>query len=476
MNSTKLIKLLQTLDPTEFRRLHQFLQSPYYNYNQHLIKLYQLLRKYYPDFTAPRLTKERVFQKLFPEDTFDINKMRKLMSALTQLVEEYLISLHLKKDHYQRDRMLTAIYRQRNLAALYQKNTRDLIRDLEQSPYRNRDYYLALAQLNEELFFHPDTDKQQTGKPPLDQAMAHLDAYYLLSKLQLGAEMKTRENILAETYDIRLLEASVRLSREYFVDKNPLYRMYLRILDLHGDHTDGKIFSEVLVLFRQVMPNIARSERQNILQHLLNHCIRLINQGQSEYKQTLFELYQLGIEYDLIVENDYISDITFSNIVATGASLKAFDWVKIFMDQNAAYLKTELREDTKALCLALWYFNQEQYDRTVHSLLGHHFSDILNHLKSRCLLLRTHFEQFLRDETYYDMLVNEADAFDKFIRRHKKIAADKRKAYLNFIKLTKSLALNKDDKEEVAKLQQLLNRQSLVTYREWLMQKMELLR
>jgi hypothetical protein len=198
----------------------------------------------------------------------------------------------------------------------------------------------------------------------------------------------------------------------------------------------------------------------------------LINQAGSEFKSTLFELYQLGLAYDLIIENNQISSVTYSNIVSIGSSLQAFEWVEAFMDKYYNYLEEDIREDTGALCLALFHFNKKEYDQAVKTLLGFSFLDMLNLLKARCLLIRIYYEQFLLDDTLGEFLIDQATAFEKFIRRHKKISANKSGAYLNFIKFIKKLVLYQLRNEDHDELRQALGEQPSIMYREWLLEKM----
>lgn len=473
MQNTKLLQLLKTLDKTEFRRLFQFIQSPYFNRNEAIVDLYQYLRKYYPLFESPNLEKEKVFQKLFPGQTFNLNKMRKLMSGLTKLVEAYLLTLEFQEDGYERKKWLADIYLQRSLMPFFQKSMQELTIELDDLPTRNRAYYQEIFHLNQQLFFLSPTARQTDGRQLLEQAMEGLDSFYLLAKLQLIAEMRTRENILAEQYEIRFLEEIVRTSRRSFASKNLLYLIYLNIIDLHENVNGTTAFSVALALFKKTISTIKRDEQQTILNHLLNHCIRLINQGETAYKKDLFELYKLRIEYDLLLENNQITDLTFSNIVSIGASMKAFDWTKNFIDKFAGYLKEDIREDIRALSLALLHFNKKDYEQAENALLGHNFSNLFNLLKSRCLIIRTYYEHFLIDDSYYIFLLDQCNAFEKSIRRNKKIAKSKKLAYLNFIRFTKKLAQQIMVQEENNDLAKELNDQKVILYKDWLLQKVE---
>lgn len=473
MNNSKLVFLLRSLNASEFKRLYLYLQSPFFNRNQQVIALYNCLCGYYPAFHSARLDVKVVFDRLFPDQAFDINRIRKLMSAFTKLVEAYLVALELEQAPIEQKKMLASAFGRRKLMAHFEKEMRALIAEIGAASNPGREHYNDLQQLNQELFFHPGTDKQRNGKELLEQAMQHLDSYYVLTKLQLSAEMRTRENILAEKHSIRFLEAVMQETRHSLVPQNPQFQIYLHIIELHQDAPGAASLIPAITLFKKILPNINLGEKRQILLHLLNHCIRLVNHGDTQHRQELFELYQLGIKHDLLLENEQISEITFSNIVATGTSLKAFDWVRAFIDNYAILLHEKIREDIKALSLAYWHFNKQAYNEAESALLGHRFLDTLNLLKSRCLLIRTYFEHFLLDNSSYSFLIDQCDAFDRFIRRQKIISKEKSRAYLNFIKYTKQLAKKMQHKEDISKLGQIIAALEVVSYKEWLLEKMK---
>ena len=82
MHDSKLIRYLKILDEAELKRLLYFLKSPFYNANPHILKLYMLLRPEHPGFSSPKLTRERLFKKLFRDRAYDHQKMLNLMTRL----------------------------------------------------------------------------------------------------------------------------------------------------------------------------------------------------------------------------------------------------------------------------------------------------------------------------------------------------------------------------------------------------------
>ncbi len=58
-------------------------------------------------------------------------------------------------------------------------------------------------------------------------------------------------------------------------------------------------------------------------------------------------------------------------------------------------------------------------------LINHPFNKPLQIIKAKSLLIRTYFEQFLQDGSYYELVIAQTYAFEKYIRRSKDISKEK---------------------------------------------------
>ena len=471
MLNSKLIQLFRTLNDEEVRRFHKFLQSPYHNSNQSILSLFRYIKKSHPLYQSDRLHKERVFEKLFPSKSFNPNKIRKLMSALYKLAEDFLLLIDLENSKYRRKKALAKIYQHRGINHLFEKHIQELIEMFQSDGYRDRTYYFELMQLYRDLYFQADISTPFNPEF-LRKAMKTLDIYYGLSKLQLNAEMQTRKQIWDESFDLYLEEENKNLEFKFAPNSNILSNIYLRILALHGEQAGPETFEEALQDFRKIIPQIRRKERQSILQHLLNYCIRSINSGNDQYQEELFKLYQLGLEHDLMMENKQMSEIAFSNIVALSTSLNELTWSKQFIEDFSPYLKEEIQAEIKALSYGFLYFHQKDYNKVIHALQLCKFKDIRNLLKSKCLLLRTYFDQFEDDNTYFEFLIDQTLAFEKYVRRVKVISKEKVQAYLNFIKYSRKIAQSRMSGKSVVPLKSQLLAQNRVSYKPWLLEKL----
>src|SRR6187399_2721319 len=98
MVESSLILLLKKFDKQQLKDFNNFVKSPFFNTNNALVKLYEYIRKQYPDYSPEKLEKEKVYRKLFGKTEYNDGFIRVLMSNLQNLAEEYLSYMGLQSD------------------------------------------------------------------------------------------------------------------------------------------------------------------------------------------------------------------------------------------------------------------------------------------------------------------------------------------------------------------------------------------
>lgn len=472
MHNSKLIRLLKTLEPAECKDFPKFLQSPFFNSNKQCLSLCKYLLKYHPDFDSPKLGKELVFQKIFPGKPYNYNTLSNLMTSLANLTEEYLLNLQFQKEDFEKKKMLTnALGERKGCYDLFKKKTEELIKEVETRKVKDIGYYMELRSLNHGLYYHPITNRQASGISGIKKAMDNLDLFYAQTKLLYSLELKAREYLFGETPAV-ILENKPILDRETFLAaESPVCSIYLKILKLYDFVYDKNIFNEARSLLSEHIQTIGSEERAVIILHLLNYCIRLINKGKSKFFREAFELYKTGLQYGAFIEQNRLSEVLFSNIVSVGARCGEFVWVKNFIQEHRHFLEEEERESATLLSLAFLAFNEGKYSQAIDLLLNHTFEKPLNTIKSKTILLRTYFELFVRDDSYYELLLAQTLSFEKHIRRNKDISTEKADGFLNFIKLTRRVANGLLENHIPEDLIDAIESHVSLPYKEWLLQK-----
>lgn len=475
MHSSKLLKILRNLTEEEIRRFHKFIRSPYYSYKKHCLPFFEYIRRYYPDFTSSKLSKENAFYHLFPEKAFQSQKMRHVMTDLVNLLEDFLIAEQIKQNDFQRKKLLRDAYGDRDLYEYFEKSTEAITNTLEALPYRNSFYQHESMNNQEVYFFHPGTKKHLVKENYLESINEHLDQYFTLSKLQLATEMKARASILSKDYgkgNLASLSKYVYTSR----DEIPEYNLYEASIRLYEDNSIES-FSYLKGLFLKNMKLLSFKDQQYIFHHLLNFTIRKGNTGDEAFIKASFSLYKLALKEGLLINNDKMLDVNFTNICAAGIKLKEYQWVKLFINDYSYHLNTEMRENAKILCMAFLYYAQGSFKETDELISNFNFTSPFYQLRGKILSIRALLELFIKDHTYFDLIQSSSSAFEKFIRRNQTLGIQHKKAYLGFIQhlrqlvnLSVNLKLSAEAKE---KFKAKISKQTSVINRDWLIQKID---
>ena len=90
MLEAKLIQLLRKFTTRQRTRFKEYVHSPYFNKHKTVMQLCNYLLKYAPDFEHKDLSKQQVFQHLFPKKTYSETKLYTYSSNLLSLLNDFL--------------------------------------------------------------------------------------------------------------------------------------------------------------------------------------------------------------------------------------------------------------------------------------------------------------------------------------------------------------------------------------------------
>jgi hypothetical protein len=121
VKNLKLIQVLRTLKPAEFREFQLFMKSPFFNESKTLIHLTEILKKFYPDFNSDELNRHHVFKQLHPGDEYCDKKLRDACSGLYKLVIHYISLTEYHNDYFLKDKSLLITLDKRHLDKLFLK-------------------------------------------------------------------------------------------------------------------------------------------------------------------------------------------------------------------------------------------------------------------------------------------------------------------------------------------------------------------
>lgn len=469
MQKSKLIELIKTLSNKELRHFDDYVQSPFFNKNDHVTALFQYLKKFHPDYEDKKLDKEYVFKKLFPKAKFYSQKLRNLMSELAKLLEGFLVLGELEKNSSQKDIWLLDVFTQRYLDKHFQHKLNEANKNQKRVPHHDSDYYHAQYSIENAAYSFSVVNSNRPVETNLQQVINNLDHYYLALKLRYSCAIFNRQSLLAVSYDVPMLDEILHFLENNKHDDIAAIALYHHLLLLLKNETQTH-YEKLIALLDIHKNGLPTSELRQIYTALFNYFNKKLKSGNPEYLSKIFDLYKIMLEREIIFVEGYISPYQhFRNIVIAALRLGELPWAEQFIQDYSIRVVPERRENMVNYCMAELNFFKKDYQQTLNFLLSFEFQDAYNYVEHKRLLLKSYYE--LDEMEPFEAL---AHAFRNYLRRNKTISEYNKKSFHNFIRLLNKLYKARLDKSHVRQdLAHEITATDFVADSEWLLEKVK---
>src|ERR1700740_3030854 len=113
MENSKVFNVLVVLNKWERRALEKFVQSPYFNHQEEVSSLYKILNECI-DKDVPFPSKEVIYKKLHPKQSYNDQQFRLYMSYLFKTIEKFLVVEQIEQDTFLQKLKLMSAYNHHN--------------------------------------------------------------------------------------------------------------------------------------------------------------------------------------------------------------------------------------------------------------------------------------------------------------------------------------------------------------------------
>ncbi|MGB1206544.1 MAG: hypothetical protein ACPG5B_12905 [Chitinophagales bacterium] len=467
MINSKLIELASKIPKRQFKRLQDFLESPYFNKKEELIALYHFLASFQFDFTHEKLTKANAFIYVYGKHKpYDEKEMGYMMSQLTQLINDFLAHEQLRNDDMMKSQLLMPLYNDWDLDKSFSEILKKANKFQKKKRGKDSDYYFNQFKiyLNEaEQFAKKQVHAQDVA---LQKAIDFLDYYYIATKLQYSCAILSR-SLAAKNYQVKLIQELKKYLQNNSHENHYSIHIYHTILQTVLDSDNGIHFIKLKKLMEKYIHHFEPEEATGIYTHAVNYCVRRINNGQSHYAAELLTLYKDLLKNRLIFEGNYLSQWNYTNIVSIAIRNEEFEWTKEFIRAYKTSLDPVFRKNAYTYNLAYLFFHQKEYDKVLELLPKVEFKDVLYGVSARLLLIKSYYEQ-----NYVMPFASLVDSFKMYLKRNKIISDDMRKRHLNFLKYIDAVQKElKGNNVKLLKLKQKIEADKQTINKAWLLEK-----
>lgn len=454
MEDNKLYIVLKQFDKIEQNRLRKYIRSPYFNVNETLIILFDILTEHINKNGKEKiLTKEVIWKKLYKKESFNDVRFRKLGSDLLKLIEDFLAQEIYEKNKLLRSSFVLEAVAKKKIEKLYSGSMRSAQLITEQQYLKPADYYYYQYLIEKNFYEISDVEMKRSEKSNIEKVINYLDEFYLAEKLKWYIALLTRKILISHDYRLLFIEEIIEHIKKHGYHHNPAILINYQILlsKTEPDNEDHYYrLVELLSLYRHQFPY---EEQYSLYNSALNFCIQKLNHGVLKFVKEYHELFKYMLDTDIafhVSGNNELSPWDFKNAILLALRLGEYQWTEKFIQTYQNRLPIEFRDNAVSFNLALVYFYQKKFDKVKEQLREVEYEDIAYNLDSKSMLLAVYYEQ---DED--EALLSLMDSFKTFLYRHKDIPEQRRALYLNLMKyIKKMLKINPGDKKEIEKIKE----------------------
>lgn len=463
MIKSKLYKTISVLSENDISALKKWVSSNYFNENIEITKFFMCIAKIIPLKDAKKLTKESIFNKLFPTLPYDDAKMRKMMFSLLKIIESYIVFQSVSQTSVF-DLHLMEFYRHKvsdeflkKIPEFEKKWITDSIANMgyfENSvkfvQYKmNRFSYLYPTQKNENII---DLLRAQEILFTIQQLK-----WYFVIVVNMNVYHTPRIEEEITTFMARIENT------DYLKSVSMIETLYLMV-QLYIKEDDSLYFDLLRTNLLHKMEEFSHEEKSNFAAALRNHCMSKIRKGNMEYKMIRYELYKEHLEFGYLFSGKTLSIGIYRQVVIMGLELNKVEDTAAFIENFKGFLKEEDRNNNYYYCKGRLFWQKKDY-RNVERMLKEiaMSEDIFLVLPVRRLKAMALFM-----EGEIELVLAQLNAFNVYLSRNKKLNPRTKKSNLNFIHFLNAICLlSGDEPQKKLSLMQKI-KSELTEEKEWL--------
>ncbi len=453
----------------EQNKFLKFVGSPYFNKSEELLSLSNALFEHINSESAKDMEKEKLWTKMAPRKAYDDVRFRKYCSDLLKLAEDFFVLEMLDNNPLHKATYLMEAVGKKKMQRLFNSSMRAARRYSDQQHHQSADYYYFQYNIEKNYYNLTDSDSKRTEKTNIEDIILNLDYFYLAEKLRLLCSVISRQSIVSHEYKLLFKDEIIGYISQYDFEEIPAIAIYYQV---YLTQTDGENESHYFKLKRYLKDYsllFPQAEANEMYSYAMNYCIRSFNKGKKQFLQELFDIYVDLLDKEIIFsEEGELSPWHFKNIILTALELGHYDWSENFVNSYKDQLPGEFRRNAVTYNLGQIYFYKKEYQKVIEQLRNVEYEDLAYNLDSKTMLIFTYYEL---DEI--DPLYSLFESFRVYLNRHKDIAPQRRKRYLNLIRFTKKLTkIRPGDRKSVEKIQAEMESTDGIVGQKWLREKM----
>lgn len=476
MKDSKLYSTLSSFNTKQLNRFDKFVRSPYFNSNESLIKLFEIIHGLLKG--NKEISEIAAWNSIFLKKEFDQAKFRKMLSDLIALSEAFLIQEELSYSKLLKQNLLLQSIKRNKVISIQKKVVSNSIKEADRRKEQSSEYFLQRYNIEKNHYnltthFEKKTKKKSiTASDDLQKLSKKLDIFYLIEKMRHGTDLLKWSVMYKSDIDFTQFDFTSKLIERSNYLEIPAVNIFYNIFKAFKDEHNPKHYFKAKEMMLEHLDDFPFTEQQDIYDSMTSYCVGKVNKGEKEFIPEALEMYKTGVDTGISLIDGELSPTTFRNIVIIALRYGYMNFAIEFINEKADLIKNKFRNNALNFNLARVYFYKKDHDKVLEHLNQVDFDDVWYNINSKAMLIATYYET---DE--FDVLESLLTSYAAFIRREKSLDETRRQRYLNFVKLVKKLIkIFPVTNEKLDKIKDEVKNTKAIINRNWLYERIELLR
>lgn len=461
-----------------------FLRSPFHNTNKNVVRTFEYIRKYHPDYGSAKavkmLSKERIFGFLYPGKKLNDIVLRILFSDLIKLAEEFLTYQGMKKYDFEQFKYLLQELNEKGIDNLYKRTYKEGYKLLlEHNDLRSK--FLKLFEFEMNLIdFNLQRNKQQVITGNVLTRSEYLICFFILELAGNIHDLDINELTFNAKFDFNLAYEFInnfdfdglleKMKQAQFKHYTTIL-IYVNMIKAILNKNDDNLYDDFKKTVFEQYNKLGKQEGYNLLTDLETCCLNRRKFNPLKYEYESYLVYQFMLEkknYSYYGEEMGLQ--RYKNMLVNFVNLKKFDEVEKFVNLYINKVAPAIRDNLFLYSMALIDFNKKNYVNALQLIQKISYDYFTLKYDVKNLTLRIYYEL-----KYYENAFSLIDTYRHFLLKNKSVSEFYRERYLNFVGYIYSLIrFSSGSKEfEISKLRNSLANTYNVVSREWLLEKID---
>lgn len=428
MQNIKLIKLLRTFSDTEIRKFREFVNSPYFNKNKHVVSLAENILKYHPGFENKNLNEENIYKSVFKNESYDYYKLKNIISDLLSLGMMFLKYQPVYFTEFIPEINLIVNLRSRRLLELHEKAVSASEKKLESGKTRDGIYLYNKFILADEKQIS-DTIKKPNSNKGLQNVFNvqfELSLLNLLKQYSLLTHVSIENNI---EYDLKMLNEVLEFIRKNEKYENITVKAY-RFITLLLTDKEVKYYEGLKSIYFNHYESLDIEDSYMVLFYLNGFCAERYNIcSDKKYVYELRDLFKYAFQKDAVALGTfhYPDYVHYMKIFIRAGD---FETAEKFKHKYFGRITDEQKQNVENHIVSISFYKKGDYEKALYHISQVNYPSFIMKLQVKIIHL-----QLLIETGNYEEARAAIHSFRQFLLRETTISKAYKSVISKFIKL-----------------------------------------